>query len=172
MIKKIPITIKTSLIDIAMSIDELNKKQGAKPYIMVVDRETDMTIMGCVCASDIIFYADYFSKFDKPINPEDMTVICALIADPADLPFCLPGIASVFVLHDEFGICEFKFMYEATEYIEMITASSETTVIEDFAVLIGIKLSDIFKSRLITKIEEKRLERTENCATKESNSDT
>ena len=170
--EKIPIDVKTSLIDIVMNIDELNKKQGSKSYIMVVDQKTGMTIVGCDCMSDIIFYADYFHRFDKPIKPDDVIVMRALVANPVDLPFCLPRAASAFVLHDEFGICEFSFMHEATDYIEMIVASSETTVIEDFAVLIGIKLGNIIKLRVVTKIEEKRLERAKNCAIGESNSDT
>lgn len=169
--EKIPITVQTSLVNITMSVAELNGKEGERPYIMVVDDNADMTIIGCDCVSDIIFYSDYFHKFDKPIDPEDLTVIRALIANPADLPFRLPPAAGAFVLHEELGINKFKFMYEATDYIESIMDILKDAVIEDFAVLIGIASSDIIKARIIKKIEEKRLERMENQVAKENSSD-
>ncbi len=168
--QKIPINIKTSLINIIMSIDELNAKEGEKSHIMIVDDHTNMTIVGCECLSDIIFYSDYFHKFDKPIDPRDIIVMRALIADPTDLPFRLPLSANVFVLQDELGIIKFEFMSEATEHIETMIASCKDMEIEDFAVLIGIELSGIIKARIIAKIEEKRLERTGNLVTKENNS--
>ena len=167
-IQRIPITVQTSLVNVIMNINELNEKKDEKSYIIVIDDSVDVTIVGCECLSDVIFYADYFKRFDKPIDPEDMTVMRAKIADPTDLPFRLPFAASAFVLHNDLGINEFRFMYEATEYIESIMAALKDTVIEDFAVLIGIALSSIIKARTITKIEERRMERVINQVAKEN----
>ncbi len=162
-IQKIPITIQTAVVNVMMNISELNARQGGKkPCIMLVNDNADMTIVGCDCLSDIIFYSDYFRIFDKPINPEHMTVMRVLIADPTDLPFTPPLAASVFVLNDEFGISKFGYMHEATDYIEAAIATYTYMEIEDFAVLIGIELSDIIRARIINKIEEKRLERMKN----------
>ncbi len=163
--QKIPGTVKTSLVNIMMSIEELNKKEGEKPYIMVVDQRGDMIIMGCSCLADVIFYSDYFHKFEESIDLEDITVMRALITDPADLPFRMPSAASAFVLNEEIGINKFDFMCEATEHIETIVDVFKDMEIEDFAVLIGIEFSETIRSRVINKIEEKRLERIKGRST-------
>jgi hypothetical protein len=159
--KEIPITIKTSLANVIMSIYELNSNEGEKLCVIAADDGQNMTIMGCECLSDIIFYSDYFHRFDKSIDPENLTVMRALIADPTDLPFCLPPAASIFILNDNVGMEKFDYVYEATEYIEDIMGVWPRMEIKDFAVLIGIELSIIIKARIIKKIEEKRLEKME-----------
>jgi hypothetical protein len=156
---QIPDNVKTSLVDIAMDISELNIREGERMCVLIADQPVGMTIMGCNCISDVIFYSNYFNRFEKLLRLEDLTIVKALIADPTDLPFNLLPASSAFVINEKSGIKKLDSMEEVTQHIELMLSMFEDINIDDFAVLIGVELSDFIKNGVISKLEAKRLKR-------------